>query len=79
MKRRIPRILPWLVAPLLAWLVVVGGMIWTYGSKDQATRSDCVIVLGAAAYGDRPLSVFAKLGFLLREVYFFNHYLATGD
>lgn len=60
MKRRIPRILPWLVAPLLAWLVVVGGMIWTYGSKDHATRSDCVIVLGAAAYGDRPSPVFEE-------------------
>lgn len=79
MKRRIPRVLLWLVAPLLAWPVVVGAMIWNYGCKDHATKSDCIIVLGAAAYGDRPSPVFEKLGFLFREVYFFNHYLVTGD
>jgi len=60
MKRRIQKILLWLAAALFVWLIVVGGMIWNYGGKDNATKSDCIIVLGAAAHGNKPSPVFEE-------------------
>ena len=60
MKRRIIKILLWLVAALFAWLVITGIAIWNFGGKDNAQKSDCIIVLGAAAYGEKPSPVFEE-------------------
>ncbi len=60
MKRRILKILLCLTAALFAWLVITGIMIWNFGGKDRATKSDCIIVLGAAAYGEKPSPVFEE-------------------
>ncbi len=45
---------------LIAWLVALGTAIWSYGLTDHAVKSDCAIVLGAAAYGARPSPVFEE-------------------
>jgi len=45
---------------LFVWLVVVGAVIWNFGDEDNAENSDCIIVLGAAAYGDKPSPVFEE-------------------
>jgi uncharacterized SAM-binding protein YcdF (DUF218 family) len=60
MKRRLFKILLWLVAALFVWLVITGAMIWSFGAKDNAIKSGCIIVLGAAAYGDKPSPVFEE-------------------
>ena len=60
MRRRILKILLWLTAALFAWFVVVGVMIWNFGGKDYSKISDCIIVLGAAAHGDKPSPVFEE-------------------
>ena len=59
-KRRILKIVLWLAAALFAWFIIVGVMIWNYGGEDHAKRSDCIIVLGAAAHGDKPSPVFEE-------------------
>ena len=60
MIRRAIQILGWLVLALCAWLTALGMAIWTYGSQDHAVKSDCAIVLGAAAYGAKPSPVFEE-------------------
>lgn len=45
---------------LLAWLVAVAVWIVDFGNTDRARPSDCAIVLGAAAYGNKPSPVFAE-------------------
>ena len=35
-------------------------MIWNFGGKDYAKKSDCIIVLGAAVYGEKPSPVFEE-------------------
>ena len=60
MRRRILKLVPWLSAALLAWLVFTGVMIWNFGGKDHAKKSDCIIVLGAAAHGAKPSPVFEE-------------------
>lgn len=49
-----------LVLVPLAWLAALGTAIWIYGATDQAVKSDCAIVLGAAAYGAKPSPVFEE-------------------
>ena len=60
MKRRIVRIILLGVAVLFIWLVVVGAVIWNFSDEDNVENSDCIIVLGAAAYGDKPSPVFEE-------------------
>ena len=53
----------WLGALVLlpfAWLAALGTAIWIYGAADRAVKSDCAIVLGAAAYGAQPSPVFEE-------------------
>lgn len=45
---------------ILAWLAILGADIWIYGAADRAVKSDCAIVLGAAAYGTNPSPVFEE-------------------
>lgn len=59
-KRRIWKFLLILAACLATWFVVVGIMIWSFGNEDHARKSDCIIVLGAAAYGSQPSPVFEE-------------------
>ena len=49
-----------LLLAIFAWLAALGAAIWIYGSSENAVKSDCAIVLGAAAYGDRPSPVFEE-------------------
>jgi len=60
MIRRIFILLGVLVLVPLAWLAALGTAIWIYGAADQAVKSDCAIVLGAAAYGAKPSPVFEE-------------------
>jgi len=60
MIRRIWILLGWIPFAILAWLAILGTAIWIYGTSDHALKSDCVIVLGAAAYGDQPSPVFEE-------------------
>ncbi|MGD9611417.1 MAG: YdcF family protein [Kiritimatiellia bacterium] len=60
MIRLLLKILSVFVLLPLVWLFALGGTIWGYGMLDRAEKSDCVIVLGAAAYGNRPSPVFEE-------------------
>ncbi len=42
------------------WLAGVAGWIAVFGSTDRSKPVDCAIVLGAAAYGNKPSPVFAE-------------------
>lgn len=39
---------------------MIGTVIWRYGMNDQATKSDCIIVLGAGVRGSTPSPVFEQ-------------------
>lgn len=45
---------------VLAWAIAPAAMIWRHGTVDGARSSDCIIVLGAAAYHRRPSPVFEE-------------------
>lgn len=60
MYRRIWILLGWIPFAILAWLAILGTSIVRYGAADRAVKSDCAIVLGAAAYGDQPSPVFEE-------------------
>ncbi len=60
MKRRIQKAILWIAAGVFAWQAVIGILIWNFGAKDYAGKSDCIIVLGAAAYGAKPSPVFEE-------------------
>jgi len=60
MIRRIRKILFWLIIATCIWLVFIAASIWNYGATDHAKKSDCVIVLGAAAYHKNPSPVFKE-------------------
>ncbi|MGB0848257.1 MAG: YdcF family protein [Thiolinea sp.] len=59
-KRRLRKLLFWLAAILLSWPVLTGAIIWNFGHTDYAQDSDCIIVLGAAAYHKKPSPVFKE-------------------
>jgi uncharacterized SAM-binding protein YcdF (DUF218 family) len=58
MRSRIKRISLWALLAGLLWCVILGTLIWRYGTHDYATKSDCIIVLGAAVKGAAPSPVF---------------------
>ncbi|QIF05508.1 YdcF family protein [Roseimicrobium sp. ORNL1] len=60
MRRRLKTILVLLLGSLGIWLLAVSIAIWTVGQTDHATKSDCIIVLGAAAQGSQPSPVFEQ-------------------
>lgn len=64
MKRGgIRRCLIWagrVVLGVVVWLVAVAVWISAFGARDASRPSDCAIVLGAAAYGNKPSPVFAE-------------------
>jgi uncharacterized SAM-binding protein YcdF (DUF218 family) len=59
-RRRLLRILGGVVVLSAAWISFVAYDIWQFGSHDNAERSDCAIVLGAAVNGTRPSPVFEE-------------------
>jgi uncharacterized SAM-binding protein YcdF (DUF218 family) len=60
MRRRLRTIAILFSIALVLWLAYVSITIWHFGQTDHATRSDCIIVLGAAAQGANPSPVFEQ-------------------
>ena len=60
MLRRIRRISFWMLVAFLSWLVILGTIVWRYGTYDRAAKSDCIIVLGAAVRGTTASPVFEE-------------------
>lgn len=60
MRTRIRRIAFWLLVAVLAWCVFLGTIVWRYGTHDGATKSGCIIVLGAAVQGTTASPVFEE-------------------
>ena len=60
MRRRIKRIVIWLLIAGLSWCVILGTIVWRYGTHDRAAKSDCIIVLGAAVQGTTASPVFEE-------------------
>lgn len=60
MRRKTRRIAFWLLVAVLAWCVILGAIVWRYGTHDGATKSDCIIVLGAAVQGTTASPVFEE-------------------
>ena len=56
--RRLPKLIFYFLLASCIWLIFIGAHIWNYGIQDNAVKSDCVIVLGAAAYYNKPSPVF---------------------
>jgi uncharacterized SAM-binding protein YcdF (DUF218 family) len=54
------RLLPAAFVCLLIWLAVLGFRIVAFGETRSSSRADVAIVLGAAAYGNRPSPVFEE-------------------
>lgn len=55
-----PKLLKWLISLFLTWLIYLSLSIWQFGQLNQAKRSDCIIVLGAAIYNTEPSPVFIE-------------------
>jgi len=49
-----------LIIAVTLWCVIVATSIWRYGNHDNAVKSDCIVVLGAAVEGENPSPVFAE-------------------
>lgn len=73
-KKRIKRILLGLITAVVLWCGVVAVTIWRYGSRDDAAKSVCIIVLGAAFEGENPSPVFAE-----RIRHGIHHYALKGN
>lgn len=59
-RRRIRNVLLISAVLVAAWLACLGTAIWRFGAVDHAVRSDCIIVLGAAAKNGVPSPVFEE-------------------
>lgn len=59
-SRRYLKWVGWGLLGMVVWLLAVAGRIAMFGARDAARSSDCAIVLGAAAYGNKPSPVFAE-------------------
>lgn len=60
MRSRIKRIALWLLLAGFVWCAILATIIWRYGAHDHATKSDCIIILGAAVQGTTPSPVFEE-------------------
>jgi uncharacterized SAM-binding protein YcdF (DUF218 family) len=58
--KRLRKILLWLLLALIVWCGWVGWRIVHGSGVDETRRADVAIVLGAAAYGDKPSPVFEQ-------------------
>ncbi|MCF7730533.1 MAG: YdcF family protein [Akkermansiaceae bacterium] len=60
MLDRIKKVALWLLVTGIIWCIILATLIWRYGTHDHATRSDCIIVLGAAVQDTNPSPVFEE-------------------
>lgn len=60
MLSRIKKIALWLLVAAFVWCTILATIIWRYGARDHAIKSDCIIILGAAVQGTTPSPVFAE-------------------
>lgn len=60
MRSRLKKIALWLLLAGTIWCAVLATLIWRYGAHDHATKSDCIIVLGAAVQGTTPSPVYEE-------------------
>ncbi|HEX2749829.1 MAG TPA: YdcF family protein [Verrucomicrobiales bacterium] len=58
--KRLRKILLWLLLALVLWCGWLGWRITRGAGMDETRRADVAIVLGAAAYGDKPSPVFEQ-------------------
>jgi uncharacterized SAM-binding protein YcdF (DUF218 family) len=58
-RRRWVRLVKWVSAAALAWLILVALLIIAYSRERSERPSDAAVVLGAAVYGHEPSPVFA--------------------
>lgn len=49
-----------LLVLVLVWCVSLGTIVWRFGTRDGVTKSDCIIVLGAAVEGTTASPVFEE-------------------
>lgn len=80
-SRRIQRITLGLLLAGMVWCSILATVIWRYGARDHAAKSDCVIVLGAAVQGAEPSPVFEERirhGIALYQAGFAPKLLFTG-
>lgn len=60
MRRWLKRFILGGIAGAGIWCAVLAFLIWDFGSRDHAVKSDCAIVLGAAMDGNAPSPVFEE-------------------
>ena len=60
MRRWLKRFILGGIAGAVIWCAVLAFLIWDFGSRDHAVKSDCAIVLGAAVDGNAPSPVFEE-------------------
>ncbi len=80
-RSRIKKIALGLLLAGTVWCAVLATLIWRYGSHDHATKSDCIIILGAAVRGTTPSPVFEERishGINLYQAGFASKLLFTG-
>lgn len=58
--KRLRSVLKWLLVALVLWCGWVGARIVQSAATDETRMADVAIVMGAAAYGDRPSPVFEQ-------------------
>jgi uncharacterized SAM-binding protein YcdF (DUF218 family) len=79
--QRTKRIVLGLIIAATLWCVVVATTIWRYGTRDDAVKSDCIIVLGATVDGENPSPVFderIRHGIHLYETGYASKIIFTG-
>jgi uncharacterized SAM-binding protein YcdF (DUF218 family) len=58
--KRLRSILKWLLIALIIWCAGIGATIVRRAAMDETRKADVAIVMGAAAYGDKPSPVFEQ-------------------
>ena len=58
--KRLRSVLKWLLVALVLWCGWVGARIVQSAATDETRKADVAIVMGAAAYGDKPSPVFEQ-------------------
>ena len=58
--KRLRTLLAWLLVALIVWCGWIGARIIQSAATDETRKADAAIVMGAAAYGDKPSPVFEQ-------------------
>lgn len=59
-RRRLKKMTILLLIASLSWCVILGIHVWRFGMYDGATKSDCIIVLGATVQGATASPVYEE-------------------